>query len=92
MNEPAAFVHAPFHFWRAASDGSWIEADDPLYAAYFTEAQDAAKGDLIGPIKDDNGYHLLHLDDLAVCASVGVVSLLLLEALKKRWFHPAAAP
>ena len=42
---------------------SWIEADDPLYATYFTEAHDAAKGDVIGPIKDDNGYHLLHLDD-----------------------------
>jgi parvulin-like peptidyl-prolyl isomerase len=42
---------------------SWIEEDDPLYATYFTEAHDAAKGDLIGPIKDVNGYHLLHLDD-----------------------------
>lgn len=49
----------------AAANGSlgWIEADDPLYATYFTEAKDAAKGDLIGPIKDENGYHLLHLDD-----------------------------
>jgi parvulin-like peptidyl-prolyl isomerase len=49
----------------ASVDGSlsWIEADDPLYATYFTEAHDAAKGDVIGPIKDDNGYHLLHLDD-----------------------------
>jgi len=41
----------------------WVEADDLLYASYFEEAQAAAKGDVIGPIKDDDGYHLLHLDD-----------------------------
>jgi parvulin-like peptidyl-prolyl isomerase len=41
----------------------WVEADDLLYATYFEEAQAAAKGDVIGPIKDDAGYHLLQLDD-----------------------------
>ena len=47
----------------ASGSLSWIEADDPLYATYFTEVHDAATGDVVGPIKDDNGYHLLHLDD-----------------------------
>jgi len=49
----------------AAANGSlgWVETDDPLYAAYFTEAHDAKKGDVVGPIKDEFGYHLLHLDD-----------------------------
>ena len=42
---------------------SWIEADDPLYAAYFTDAKAAKVGDLVGPIKDDTGYHLVRLDD-----------------------------
>jgi parvulin-like peptidyl-prolyl isomerase len=42
----------------------WIEADDPVYAAYFADVKAAKKGALIGPIKDDAGYHLLHLDDL----------------------------
>jgi len=31
----------------------------------------------------------LHWDDLAVCATVGAVSLVALEALKSRWFHAA---
>ena len=49
----------------AAANGllGWVEADDPLYATYFTETQDATKGDVVGPIKDEFGYHLLHLDD-----------------------------
>ena len=34
----------------------------------------------------------LHWDDLAVCATVGAVSLVALEALKSRWFHVAAEP
>ena len=42
---------------------SWIEADDPLYATYFSDAREAAKGDLIGPIKGDTGYRLVRLDD-----------------------------
>ncbi|MGZ6372616.1 MAG: peptidylprolyl isomerase, partial [Candidatus Limnocylindria bacterium] len=42
----------------------WVEADDPVYAAYFTDVKAAKKGDLIGPIKDEGGYHLLHLDDV----------------------------
>jgi Ca2+-transporting ATPase len=34
----------------------------------------------------------LHWDDLAVCAAVGAVSLMVLEALKSRWFRVVAAP
>jgi P-type Ca2+ transporter type 2C len=34
----------------------------------------------------------LHWDDLAVCAAVGAVSLVVLESLKSKWFHLAAAP
>ena len=50
----------------AASNGllGWVEADDLQYTTYFEEAQAAAKDDLIGPIKDDAGYHLLRLDDV----------------------------
>jgi Ca2+-transporting ATPase len=32
----------------------------------------------------------LHWDDLAACGVVGVVSLVLLEALKSRWFRAGA--
>ncbi len=42
---------------------SWVEGDDPQYGTYFTEAHDATKGDLVGPIKDETGYHLLRLED-----------------------------
>lgn len=42
---------------------SWIEADDPLYGTYFTDAESAAEGDLVGPIKGDTGYRLVHVDD-----------------------------
>jgi parvulin-like peptidyl-prolyl isomerase len=49
----------------AAAGGSlgWVEADDPIYSAYFTDAHDAAKADLIGPKKDASGYYILRLDD-----------------------------
>ncbi|MEO8638745.1 MAG: peptidylprolyl isomerase [Chloroflexota bacterium] len=49
----------------AAGGGSlsWIEADDPLYSTYFTDAKTAAKGDLVGPIKGDTGYRLVRVDD-----------------------------
>jgi parvulin-like peptidyl-prolyl isomerase len=49
----------------AAAGGSlgWVEADDPIYSAYFTDAHDAAKSDLIGPKKDASGYYILRLDD-----------------------------
>jgi Ca2+-transporting ATPase len=33
----------------------------------------------------------LHWDDLAACAAVGAASLVLLEALKSKWFHGAAS-
>lgn len=41
----------------------WIQADDPVYDAYFTEAHEAKAGDLLQPTKDGSGYHLLRLDD-----------------------------
>jgi parvulin-like peptidyl-prolyl isomerase len=49
----------------ASSGGAlgWVQADDQVYGTYFTEAKDAAKGDLVGPTKDDSGYHILRLDD-----------------------------
>ena len=34
----------------------------------------------------------LHWDDLAVCAAIGAVSLMALEALKSQWFRLAAVP
>jgi parvulin-like peptidyl-prolyl isomerase len=40
----------------------WIQAADPVYGAYFREAHAAAVAGLVGPIKDDNGYHLLRLE------------------------------
>jgi parvulin-like peptidyl-prolyl isomerase len=49
----------------AAAGGSlgWVEADDPIYSAYFTDAHEAVKADLVGPKKDASGYYLLRLDD-----------------------------
>lgn len=48
----------------AASGGAlgWIQVDDQVYATYFTEAQAAATGALVGPIKDSTGYHILRLE------------------------------
>jgi parvulin-like peptidyl-prolyl isomerase len=48
---------------------SWIEADDPLYSSYYTDAEKAAKGDLVGPIKGDAGYRLVHVDDKKAAGS-----------------------
>ncbi|MGZ8563339.1 MAG: peptidylprolyl isomerase [Candidatus Limnocylindria bacterium] len=40
----------------------WVQAEDQSYDAYFTEALAATVGDLIGPTKDDNGYHLVRFE------------------------------
>lgn len=40
----------------------WVQADDPTYAAYFTEAHNAAVAALVGPTKDATGYHLLRVE------------------------------
>jgi parvulin-like peptidyl-prolyl isomerase len=55
----------------AAAGGSlsWIEADDPLYSTYFADAQKAATGDLVGPIKGDTGYRLVHVDGKKAAAT-----------------------
>jgi P-type Ca2+ transporter type 2C len=34
----------------------------------------------------------LHWDDLAICLTVGIFSLVMLELLKSRWFHDAVKP
>ena len=48
----------------ASSGGSlgWAEATDPVYGDYFNEARAAASGDLVGPTRDDSGYHILRLE------------------------------
>lgn len=48
----------------AASGGllGWSEANDPTYGHYFAEAHAAADGSLVGPTKDDSGYHILRLE------------------------------
>lgn len=40
----------------------WMQAGDPVYGAYFTEAHAAAAGAVLGPTKDATGYHLLRLE------------------------------
>ena len=49
----------------AASGGAlgWVEADDQVYASYFIDAQESATGDLVGPTRDDSGYHLLRVEE-----------------------------
>ena len=49
----------------SASSGGllgWVAGGDASYDAYFKEARAAATGALVGPIKDDAGYHLLRLE------------------------------
>jgi parvulin-like peptidyl-prolyl isomerase len=48
----------------ASSGGSlgWVQGDDQVYATYFNEAHAAATGALIGPTKDDDGYHIVRLE------------------------------
>ena len=41
----------------------WIEPDDPLFGDYFTAAADAAKGTVLGPLKNDLGWYLLKVED-----------------------------
>ncbi len=55
----------------AAAGGSlsWIEADDPLYGTYFADAAKAATGDLLGPLKGDTGYRLVHVDGKKAAAT-----------------------
>jgi len=40
----------------------WTEANDQAYGGYFDETRTAAAGALVGPKKDDNGYHILRLE------------------------------
>ena len=43
----------------------WVQEADFQYADYFAEVTDAsaAAGALLGPTKDDTGYHILRLDE-----------------------------
>jgi parvulin-like peptidyl-prolyl isomerase len=41
----------------------WVERNDGQFGDYFKAAADAEAGDLIGPIKTDTGWYLLHVDD-----------------------------
>jgi len=43
----------------------WVQEADFQYADYFTEVTDAnaSAGDLLGPSRDDTGYHILRLDE-----------------------------
>ncbi len=51
----------------AAFDGliGWLQEADFQYADYFAEVTDAnaSAGDLVGPTRDDTGYHILRLDE-----------------------------
>jgi parvulin-like peptidyl-prolyl isomerase len=40
----------------------WVQADDQSYDAYYTESLAADAGDLIGPTRDEDGYHLVRLE------------------------------
>ncbi len=40
----------------------WVQAEDQSFGAYFTEMHASEIDDLVGPTKDDTGYHLLRLD------------------------------
>ncbi|HEX6139239.1 MAG TPA: peptidylprolyl isomerase [Candidatus Limnocylindria bacterium] len=42
----------------------WIEKDDSAYGDYFTAADGAAAGAVIGPTKTDEGWYLLRVDDV----------------------------
>ncbi|MDP9468368.1 MAG: peptidylprolyl isomerase [Chloroflexota bacterium] len=52
------------HDSSAAVGGAlgWVENEDQSYDAYFQEAQPADVADLLGPTKDDDGYHLVRLE------------------------------
>ncbi|HEX6473620.1 MAG TPA: peptidylprolyl isomerase [Candidatus Limnocylindria bacterium] len=41
----------------------WVEGNDGQFGDYFKAAADAEAGDVIGPIKTDTGWYLLHVDD-----------------------------
>ena len=40
----------------------WVQTEDQSFDAYFQEAKAADLGALLGPTKDDNGYHLVRLE------------------------------
>ncbi len=49
--------------FTAASGGvlGWFGADDPAYDVYFTAIDDAAIGDLVGPVETDRGFAILEV-------------------------------
>ena len=42
----------------------WVQADDLRFSAYFTAAGDTAVGDIAGPLRNDQGWYLLRVDDM----------------------------
>jgi parvulin-like peptidyl-prolyl isomerase len=42
----------------------WVEEGDASYGTFFDAAKNAAKGDLLGPIKGDTAYAVLKVDDV----------------------------
>ena len=49
----------------SASSGGllgWVQSNDRGYGTYFSEAHSAAAAQLIGPIRDVTGFHLLRLE------------------------------
>jgi len=49
----------------SASSGGllgWLDDNDQTYATYFSEAHSGTAGQLVGPIRDVTGFHLLRLE------------------------------
>ena len=40
----------------------WVQADDNVYGEYFTAAAKAQTGDVVGPIRNKEGWYILKLD------------------------------
>jgi peptidyl-prolyl cis-trans isomerase SurA len=50
-----------------AQDGllGWIEAEDPVFGDYYEDAKDAEAGDIVGPLQNESGWYILHVDEVA---------------------------
>ena len=42
----------------------WIAADNPIYGEYFTAAVDASTGDIVGPIRNREGWYIVRVDGI----------------------------
>jgi parvulin-like peptidyl-prolyl isomerase len=41
----------------------WIEASDPQFGPYFEPAGDSPAGEVVGPLRNDEGWYLLRVDE-----------------------------